>query len=129
MLKINTSMRSVFALFLSSLVSLSSFGLILALFWLLNGNEKSYKVITSLLSASFSTILGGFILAWMTKHNNHSLPALLGLIIGLFSSAYLFGIRLLVVPLTIIAVVLAVVGSYLNQEIIQRNPSININRG
>lgn len=125
----NTALRAVFTLFLSSLVSLSSFGLFLALLWLLNGNEKFYKVITSLISASFSTILGGFVLAWMTKQNNHALPAFLGLMIGFVSSLYLFGIRLLVVPLTMIAVALAVVGSYLYQVLIQRNPRININLG
>ena len=113
MTNLNTTLRSALALFLSSLGSLVCFGLILSLFWSLDGNDLTYKGITSLISASLSIIMGGFILAWMTKHKNHVLPAFLGLIIGFISSTYILGFSILVFPFTLIAVALSTVGSYL----------------
>lgn len=123
-----SALRAALALLISSLGSLASFGLMLAFLWLLNGNgfDNDYKVITLLISASLSIVLAGFILAWITKYQNHVFSAFLGLTIGFLSCSYLLGIRLLVVPLTIFAIALAAGGSYLHQLIMQRKPGPNI---
>lgn len=127
MSKLKTALQTALAFFLSALGSLASFGLILALFWSLNSNGKAYKMITSLISAALSITLGGVILAWITKYKTYALPALFGLIIGLFSLLYILGTSILVVPFTILAVALSVAGSYLYLLIFQRNPKSNSN--
>ena len=121
--------RLISAILLAFLSTLTSFGLILSFLWFLGSDEKSYRLITSIISASLAVVLGGFILVWVAKSKNLMLPALFGFLFGALSFTYLLGIDFLVVPLTIVSVLLAAAGGLLSRLLSQRKTALNLDAG
>jgi len=121
--------RTVSAVFLASLGTMASFGLILSFLWFLGSDEKSSKLITSMIFASLAILLGGFIVVWVAKIKNPMLPALFGFLFGALSFTYLLGFDFLVVPLTIVSVLLAATGSLLSRLLFQRKTALNLDPG
>jgi hypothetical protein len=129
MSNIKSAGRLISAIFLAFLSTLASFGLILSFLWFLGSDEKSYRLITSIISASLAIVLGGFILVWVAKSKNLMLPALFGFLFGALSFTYLLGIDFLVVPLTIVSGLLAAAGGLLSRLLSQRKTALNLDPG
>jgi len=129
MSNIKSAGRLISAVLLAFLGTLASFGLILSFLWFLGSDDKSYKLITSIISASLAIVLGGFILVWVAKSKHLMLPALFGFLFGAFSFTYLLGVDFLVVPLTILTGLLAATGGLLSRLLFQRRPTLNLDPG
>ena len=126
---IKTAALSVFAIFLASLGTIASFGIVLSFLWFFVSDAIIYKIVTSIISAYVAIILGGFILAWISKRNDHVLPAIFGLLFGIFSFSYFLGVNGITFLFTVLTIILAVVGSSLFQLIIRSKSKHNTNFG
>lgn len=83
--------RSLFSLLGALVATLSVFGAVLGLLTSLAGEDRTYRLIITLLSAALGLAAGGFVSAWIRRSRSLLGPVLFGSALGLVSFGYLLG--------------------------------------